>query len=191
MQSNALLDRMVKAVENVRRRLQRAASALEASGVPYAVVGGNAVAAWVATVDVAAVRNTQDVDILIRRRDLEAAKEALVQAGFVYRHADKMDLFLDGPDASARDAVHIVFANEKVREEELLANPDVLESVMQGNFRILNLEALVRIKLTAFRRKDQTHLDDLINIGLIDSQWPANYPPQLAERLQRLLDNPE
>ena len=59
-----LLDRMVRAVEKVRERLHRAASALEAAGIPYAVVGGNAVAAWVATVDEAAVRNTQDVDLL-------------------------------------------------------------------------------------------------------------------------------
>jgi hypothetical protein len=35
------------------------------------VAGGNAVAAWVATVDPSAVRNTQDVDILLRRADLD------------------------------------------------------------------------------------------------------------------------
>src|SRR5687767_15733469 len=82
----SLLDRMVTAVERVRDRLRRAASALEAAGVPYAVVGGNAVAAWVATVDPAAVRNTQDVDILLRRGDLDAAARALAAAGFVRRH---------------------------------------------------------------------------------------------------------
>ena len=54
---------MERAVEKVRQRLLRAASALEQAGVPYAVVGGNAVAAWVSRVDEAAVRNTQDVDI--------------------------------------------------------------------------------------------------------------------------------
>lgn len=52
------LERMVRAVEKVRDRLLRAARALEAAGVPYAVAGGNAVAAWVSRVDVAAVRNT-------------------------------------------------------------------------------------------------------------------------------------
>ena len=51
--------------------MQRAA--LEGAGIPYAVAGGNAVASWVARVDEAAVRNTQDVDILIRREDLDAA----------------------------------------------------------------------------------------------------------------------
>src|SRR5476651_1736188 len=91
------LQRMVRAVEKVRERMLRAAKALEQAGIPYAVVGGNAVAAWVTRVDEAAVRNTQDVDILIRRSDLDAAKVALHAVGFVYRHAASIDMFLDGP----------------------------------------------------------------------------------------------
>jgi hypothetical protein len=57
------LDRMVRAVEKVRQRLLRATAALERAGVPYAVAGGNAVAAWVTRVDESAVRNTRNVDI--------------------------------------------------------------------------------------------------------------------------------
>ena len=76
--------------------------------------GGNAVAAWVSRVDEAAVRNTQDVDILLRREDLERAKAALAAAGFVFRHVKSVDMFLDGPGAKARDAIHVVFAREKV-----------------------------------------------------------------------------
>ena len=60
-------ERMIRAVEKVRARLDRAVAALEGAGIPYAVAGGNAVAAWVSRVDEAAVRNTQDVDILLRR----------------------------------------------------------------------------------------------------------------------------
>jgi len=52
------LERMVRAVEKVRIRLLRAATILEQAKVPYAVAGGNAVAAWVARVDESAVRNT-------------------------------------------------------------------------------------------------------------------------------------
>src|SRR5713101_7414288 len=87
-------ERMIRAVEKVRERLLRATSALQDAGVPYAVVGGNAVAAWVSRVDEAAVRNTQDVDVLIRRTDLEAAKAALAAAGFVFRHVKSIDMFL-------------------------------------------------------------------------------------------------
>src|SRR6266487_5806655 len=120
-------ERMIRAVEKVRDRLRRAVAALEAAGVPYAVVGGNAVAAWVSEVDEAAVRNTQDVDILLRRADLERAKVALAQAGFIYRHAASIDMFLDGPNAKARDAIHVVFAGEKVRPEYVSPAPDVDE----------------------------------------------------------------
>src|ERR1700748_3547512 len=111
-------ERMIRAVEKVRERLLRATSALEKAGIPYAVAGGNAVAAWVARVDESAVRNTQDVDILIRRDDLEKVTTALTSVGFIYRHVASIDLFLDGPEAKARDAVHIIFAKEMVREGE-------------------------------------------------------------------------
>ncbi len=182
---------MVNAVEKVRQRLLRAADALTAANVPYAIAGGNAVALWVSRVDEAAVRNTQDVDILIRRDDLEKAKTAMATAGFVYRRAAGLDVFLDGPHAKARDAVHIVFANEKVRPTEALANPDVTESEVADRFRVLGLQALVQIKLTSFRDKDRVHLRDLIDVGLIDAAWPAKFPPELAARLQSLLDTPE
>ncbi|MFM8704539.1 MAG: hypothetical protein ACKOHG_11890, partial [Planctomycetia bacterium] len=66
----ALWTRMERAVERVNDRLRRTVAILEECGVPYAVVGGHAVRAWVAQVDEAAVRNTRDVDILIRPRDL-------------------------------------------------------------------------------------------------------------------------
>jgi hypothetical protein len=131
------------------------------------------------------------VDILLRRADLEAAKQALTAAGFVYRHAASIDMFLDGPEAKARDAVHVVFAGEKVREESLQPSPDVSESELSANFRVVSLEPLVRMKLTSYRDKDRTHLRDLLDVGLIDATWPARFPPELAARLQQVLDTPE
>jgi len=185
------LERIVKAVEKVRQRLLRAAAALRAANVPYAVAGGNAVALWVSRVDEAAVRNTRDVDVLVRREDFDAAKAALESVGFVHRRVAGIEVFLDGPAAKPRDAVHIVFANEKVRPQEPLPNPDVSESEDAGLFRVIALDALVRIKLTAFRDKDRTHLRDLMDVGLIDAQWLAKLPPVLADRLRQLLENPE
>lgn len=184
-------ERMIRAVEKVRDRLRRAVAALDNAGVPYAVAGGNAVAAWVSRVDEAAVRNTQDVDLLLRRSDLEAAKTAFTAAGFIFRHVKSIDMFLDGPDASARDAVHIIFAGEKVRVEHPLPAPDVSESETTDAFRLVTLEALVRMKLTSFRDKDRTHLRDLLEVGLIDETWIERLPAALSMRLQELLDNPE
>jgi hypothetical protein len=112
------LDRMQRAVEKVRDRLLRSTAALEAAGVPYAVIGGNAVMAWVEQADEAAVRFTQDVDLVLRRDDLEPAKAA---------------------------------------------NHD----------------------------KDRMHMRDMLGVGLIDATWPARYPPELAARLQHLIDTPD
>ena len=184
-------ERMIRAVEKVRARLERAVAALEAANIPYAVAGGNAVAAWVSRVDEAAVRNTQDVDILLRREDLERAKTALETAGFVFRHVKSIDMFLDSRDAKARDAIHVIFASEKVAADYLTAAPDVTEADSTGPFRIVNLEPLVQMKLTSYRLKDRVHLLDMINIGLIDDSWPSKFPAELGQRLQTLLDNPE
>ncbi len=186
-----LLERMVTAVERVRDRMERATAALEAAGVPYAVVGGNAVAAWVATVDPSAVRNTQDVDVLLRRADLDAAGAALAVAGFAHQQLLGIDMFLDGPSAGPRDAVHVLFADEKVRPTDLAATPDVTESTKPDQFRIVELEGLVRMKLTSYRDKDKTHLRDMLEVGLIDATWPARLPAELAVRLQLLIDTPE
>jgi hypothetical protein len=186
-----ILDRMVRAVEKVRARLARAAAALEADGVPYAVAGGNAVAAWVAKVDEAAVRITQDVDLLIRRADLPNAIKAMEAAGFVYRHAAGIDMFLDGPGAKARDAVHIVFADERVRPEYVEPAPRVDETETLPVGRVLALGSLVRMKLTSFRRKDQVHIQDMIGVGLIDASWCDCLPPVLADRLRELLADPD
>ena len=189
--------RMLAAVEKVRNRLLRAVKALEQANVPYAIAGGNAVAAWVSRVDEAAVRNTRDVDILLRRADLAAARQALESAGFVYRRAASLgrpgglDLFLDGAGGSAREAVHVVFACEKVRPDSPVPAPDVAESEPADQFRLVALDALIRMKLAAFRDKDRTHLRDLIEVGLLDSSMLDRLPVELRERLQIILQTPE
>jgi hypothetical protein len=185
------LDRMVSAVEKVRQRLLRATAALEAAKVPYAVVGGNAVAAWVTRADEAAVRNTQDVNLLIRREDLEATTNALVPAGFLLRRIKGIDIFLDGPDGNPREALQLVFAREKIRDDHSYPAPDVSESEPEGAFRILKLPALIRMKLTSYRFKDRMHLFDLIDVGLIDQSSVKGLPADLAERLQELIDHPD
>lgn len=184
------LDRVVRAVELVRQRLLRATAALEGAGLPYAVAGGNAVALWVSRVDPGAVRNTSDVDLLVRRSDLDGIKGALAAAGFEYRHAAGLDMFLDGPDGRARDGIHLIFAGEIVRAGEALPNPEVTEAEAGGEFRVLQLRALVGVKLTAYRDKDRTHLRDLLEVGLIDGSWGQYYPAELAERLRALVETP-
>jgi hypothetical protein len=186
-----VLERMVLAVEKVRERLKRATAALDGAGISYAVIGGNAVAAWVSKVDPGAARNTVDVDLMLNRKDLESAKTALSKAGFVYRHLLGVNMFLDGPDGRPRDAVHVRFAGEKVRPHYAAPAPDLTSTEQHEAYKLLALEPLVTMKLTSFRDKDRTHLRDLIEVGLIDGAWISRLQPELAIRLQELLDNPD
>ncbi len=180
----------MNAMEKVRNRLEKATRALANANIPYAVIGGNAVAVHVARIDESFVRNTRDVDLLIRRSDFDAVRSAFGAAGFYYRHRAGLDVFLEGADAKAGDGVHILFAGEKATPNALAPNPEVDESEAAADFRVLSLEALVRNKLTAYRRKDQVHIQDLIGIGAIDTTWLEKFQPPLAARLKTLLEDP-
>lgn len=182
--------RALMAAEKVKERLRRATHALDAGGIPYAVAGGNAVAEWVGRMDEDAVRTTRDADLLVRRSDFPAARAALETAGFLYHRFLDIDLFIDGPHGKPSGGVHLLFAGEKVRPDDTHPLPDIDESERAGEFQVANLEALVRMKLIAYRRKDQVHLLDLIGVGLLDATWTARLPPPLGERLQQLLDDP-
>jgi hypothetical protein len=185
-----LLDRMVLAVEKVRERLQRSTAALDAAGIPYAVIGGNAVAAWVSKIDPGAARNTVDVDLMVNRADLDRIEQSMSAAGFVHYELMYVHMFLDGPDGSPRDAVHLFFAGEKVKQAYSEAAPDLTAVSDHPQYKLLDLKPLVVMKLTSFRRKDQVHLQDMIEVGLLDTSWPSRLPPELAARLQELLDDP-
>jgi len=187
---------MSEAVDKVRRRLLHAAACLHNAAVPYAVVGGNAVAAWVSRVDEAAVRNTRDVDILLRREDLPLAISAMTQAGYTHRRVASlsggaMEVFLETPEGKVRDAIHILFANECVRPDSLEPSASVEESEDAGDFRLIALPALIRMKLAAWRDKDRVHLRDLHAVGLLESAALPQLPTALAERLAFILANPE
>jgi hypothetical protein len=186
-----VLERMVLAVEKVRERLRRATAALDAAGIPYAVIGGNAVAAWVSKVDPGAARNTVDVDLMVNRNDFAAVNAALSAVGFVYQDLLGVAVFLDGPNGSPRDAVHLLFAGEKVRPHYSAPAPGLTSIEQHEAYKLLALAPLVQMKLTSFRRKDQVHLLDLIEVGLLDRTWLSQLQPELASRLQELLDNPD
>ncbi len=183
--------RMIDAVEAVRERALRATAALKAAQIPYAVAGGNAVAAWVARVDRAAVRNTRDVDILVRRTDFDRVKVALESVGFIHHELMGVDCFIDGPEGSPRDAVHLLYAAEKVRPEYCVPSADVTEIESADDYDVVNLLALLKMKLNSFRDKDRTHLRDMLSVGLIDASWLSQLPTLHAERLQQLIDDPE
>jgi hypothetical protein len=84
--------------------------------------------------------------------------------------------------------VHIIFASERVKPEYEAPAPSLDEAVrFPDGMSVLGLEALVRMKLTSFRRKDQVHLLDLIGVGLVTDEDAGRFTPPLADRLRKLL----
>lgn len=184
-------ERALMAAQKVRERLHRATQALDDARIPYAVAGGNAVAEWVARVDEDAVRNTKDVDIMVRREDFAAVKQALESVGFVYHHLIDIDVFIDGPQGRPSAGVHLLYSGEKVKNDDSYQLPMLSESERGLQFQVVSLESIVRMKLMSYRLKDRVHLLDLIHVGQIDATWPARLPADLGNRLQELLDNPD
>jgi hypothetical protein len=186
-----ILDRMERAVAKVRERLLRATAALNQAGIPYAVVGGNAVASWVATVDEGSVRNTRDVDLLVHDRDLPSIRAALQSAGFDYHCDRSVDVFVDGLSENPAIAVHLIYCGRKYRQDNLLPAPEIETVDDPASIRIIKLESLVEMKLVANRNIDRVHTCDLIGVGLINDSWLTKLPSELAERLKQILDTPD
>jgi len=187
-----LLQRMERTVENVRERMLRTAQALEEAGVPFAVIGGNAVAIWVESLDAGAGRNTKDVDILLARCDLERASVAMAAAGFDMVEVNGVTMFLDRQDPLPSRGIHVVFVAEKVRPHYRYPAPHVanIKRSPQG-VPALGLRELVIMKLQAYRDLDRVHIRDLVNVGLITEALAKHLPPDLRERLDAIRANPD
>lgn len=182
----------MKGVERVQQLLRKVTRALDQANLPYAVIGGNAIAAWVSTVDEDAVRATKAVDLLVRRDDLDAMAAALSPLDLVPEEVLGVKMFVDRERPSPKAGVHLILANEPVDPlgRYIAPDPGVAEDVGAG-FRVLALPDLVRMKLEANRRMDQVHLEDLLRLGLIGAGLARQLPAELLERLRYVRDTME
>jgi hypothetical protein len=184
--------RAERAVEKVRERLLRTCRALEGAGVPYVVIGGNAVAVWVGSKDEGAIRNTKDVDVLLNRGDLARAAEAMAGAGFDVTDVNGVTMFLDRSDPMPSRGVHVIFAGEKIKPHDPYPAPQVVKGIRSPEgVDAIQLRELMILKLIAFRRIDQVHLADMIRVGLIDDAVADRIPPELRPRLEEIRANPD
>lgn len=182
----------VMAVEHVERLLMRVTQALDAAEVAYAVIGGNAVAAWMAAVDPGATRATKDVDLLLRRSDLSRAEKALAPVGLFRDEVRGVTVFMEVDDPLPSRGVHVALTGEKVRESASYPAPDVEQAGRsKSGFLVLDLPSLVAMKLDANRRVDQVHIEDLLRVGLIDAELASALPADLLDRLRHVRDTME
>lgn len=156
------------------------------AGVEYRVIGGLAVYLYVEEATPDAGRLTRDIDIVIRREDIQKIAQAAKAFGFEHRHVAGTDMLLQTADPSVRRAVHLVFAGEKVRPDYSEPAPALKLGRTLRGVRLIPLADLVRMKLTSFRAKDEAHLKDLDQAGLITQEMEADLPLVLTERLAQM-----
>ncbi|HZZ44010.1 MAG TPA: nucleotidyltransferase family protein [Tepidisphaeraceae bacterium] len=177
----------VMAMERIERRLRQVTAALDAAEIPYAVVGGNAVALWVAKADPAATRTTKDVDLLVKRDDLGRINDVMRELGFESQDLRRLVLFIDPEEPSRMSGVHLVWAGEKVKPSYAHPTPLVTESVRDSEgFSVLDLPALLRMKLTSMRDVDRVHVADLLRVGMVDQAMRNALPTDLRSRLEEI-----
>ena len=152
-------------------------------GLEYRVVGGLATYLYVEEIDPDAGRLTRDIDIAVRREDLMKIAGAAEPFGFRYRHVAGIDMLVRADKPSVRRAVHLVFAGERVRPGDPEATPALGAFRLVKGIRLIPLADLVRMKLTSFRAKDEAHVKDLDEAGLITPEVESTLSPVLAERL--------
>ena len=166
--------------------MQRLHQALDRAGIAYEVIGGMAAFLHVDRVDPILARLTRDIDIAIRRTDLDRIREAVRPFGLTYRHVAGVDMLLDADHPKARSAIHLIMAGERVRAEYPEPTPDLGTGEMIMGARITSIDHLLTMKLTSFRLKDQVHVQDLDGAGLITKSMEDALSPLLEERLAQV-----
>jgi hypothetical protein len=180
---NAFFEARVERLLDLAELVERIFSS---AGLEYRIVGGLAAYLYVEELDPEAGRLTRDIDIAVRREDLGRIGRAAQPFGLQHRHVAGVDMLVEAGKPSARSAVHLVFAGEKVRLEYPEPTPELGTCRIVKGLRLIPLADLVRMKLTSFRAKDEAHLKDLDEAGLITSEMEAGLSPVLAQRLVQL-----
>ncbi len=180
---NAFFEKRVEQLFDLAETLDKA---LSSAGIDYRVIGGLATYLYVEESQPDAGRLTRDVDIAVRRQDLQRIVVALKPFGFTHRRAAGVDMLVQSEAPSARRAVHLVFAGEKVRPEYSEAVPTFGAFRKLRGICLMPLADLIRMKLTSFRAKDEAHLKDLDEAGLITPEIEADLPPALRKKLAQM-----
>jgi hypothetical protein len=142
--------------------LMSVAGGLDAAGVPYALVGGLAVAVW------GAPRATKDIDLLVQPSDLERAKAAVRLCGFTLP-VEPME-FSDGMVVHRMSKVHdgalmtvdLLLVNEALRRHFEAREARLVE---HGRLWVIGREGLIAMKISAGRPQDQA---DVVKLTELD-----------------------
>ena len=169
--------------------LQKLSQPLEQAGVPHELVGGLAVFLHVENADSTHSSLTRDIDVMIRRDDMPNVIAVAERHGFRFRHSAGLDMLLYGDTISARNAIHLLFTGEKVKETQLEAHPGIrpVRAVMHGQqFLVIPVVDLLRMKLSSFRDKDRVHVRGMDAAGLLTWEGECELSEELRSRLRHV-----
>ncbi len=169
--------------------LQKLSVPLESAGVPHELVGGLAVFLHVENADSTLSSLTRDIDLMIERTDLPRVIEIAESKGFRFRRSEGVDMLLYGETRSARNAIHLLYAREKVKESQLEEHPSIrpTRAGLHGqDFLVIPVPDLVRMKLNSYRDKDRVHIRGMEAAGLITSEVEATLSREQQRRLQHI-----
>jgi hypothetical protein len=176
-----------KHLEQLSAVAERVCRVLREAGIEYRIVGGLAVLYHVESRDPLAARLTKDVDLAVNRADVPRITEAVRSLGLEYRHVAGLDMFVDAKAPKARTGVHLLFAGEKVRPNDLEPVPGFAQpTVSDAGILLVSPAELVRMKLISFRQRDKTHIIDMDSVGLITPEIEAGLSGPLRDRLLRV-----
>ena len=157
--------------------------------IPYELIGGLAVLIHVEEANPEYSILTRDVDLMVRRADLERIQEAAASKGFRFRHAAGVDMLLYGSTDSAKNAVHLLFTGEKVRPNQVTQNPPIApqrKSIHGEEVLVIPVADLVTMKLSSYCDKDRVHIRSMDAAGLITPEIQGKVIPELLARLQHI-----
>jgi hypothetical protein len=169
--------------------VDRVVNTIRESGADYRIIGGISVFLHIAQVDPTHARLSRDIDIAVRREDLDRIEESAIRHGFELQRAWKRGqetfTMYDRSEDVTRSHIHLILAGEKARAEHPEAVPPLGDVCLTADgVKIAPLEDVVYMMLTSYRLKDRVHIQDMDSIGLITPDIEARLPPVLRERLR-------
>ena len=168
--------------------LQKLTSHLEEGKIPYALVGGLALAAH------GFVRMTQDVDLLMTREGLETFKQRFLGRGYVLAFSGAQKTFRD-TETQVRIEILITGDYPGDGKPKPIAFPDPsIVFTERGGMRVIPMETLIELKLASgmsapHRLRDLADVQDLIATLKLPLKTAETLDASVRETFRQLWHN--
>ncbi|HXU31700.1 MAG TPA: hypothetical protein VN851_14090 [Thermoanaerobaculia bacterium] len=169
---------------NVHGALTRLVDRLTELKIPYAIVGALSLNAY------GYQRTTSDVDVLLRREDLETFKRAYLGRGYVEKFPGSKGL----RDATQNVDIDVLLTGDFPGDgkEKPVSFPDPARSAIRGErFALLPLSTLIELKVASgmtapHRLRDLADVIELIRENAVEESFILSLDPYVREKFREL-----